>query len=335
MCRVVAEAVGKVKVAIPLDWYENHLVLEDQKESEDEFLVDALYHTKANTLACRFGGTSCFETTKLEEMRSHRKSLHPHLDRRFDFSVWSTLVPEEFFKEREGEEPDQAETVENNESLVIQTSPQASASSQATDGRKIHSSQVAETLGTQLETGHGVQEQEAGRNSRRRKRGQTDHHQGEEDRRDSRRRQSCHLMTLRGVAPTMDIFTKAAPIKSKARRKSLPAMTASLRVQEEFIQKRHKKKVLKKMTCSDLMRRKGRHFGKGTNLNNMKIGALQMYCKKKLQNTELINDIVDGEILHPFNGRSECYFTLSSGAGSTMDVSQETRSFGKTANLKK
>ena len=324
MCRVVDEAV-KVKVAIPLDWYEIHLVLEDQKESEDEFLVDALYRTKANTLACRIGNTLCFETTKLEEMRSHRKSLHPHLDRRFDFSVWSTLFPEEFFRERE-EGAVQAETssVENNESLkdpVIQTRLQASASSQATtDMRKIHSSQVAESFVTQLETTHGVQEQEAGKNSRRRKNGQTGHYQDQEGKRDFRRRQSCHLMTLRGVAPTLGIFTKDTPIKSKTRRKSFPAMTASLRIQEEFMQKRQKKKVFKKMTCSDLLRRKGRHVGKGTKLNNMKIRALQMYSKRKLQKTEFINDIVDGEILHPFNGRSEYYFALSSGAGSLMDA---------------
>ena len=90
-------------------------MLEDQKESVDEFLVDALYHTKANTLACRFSNTSCFGTTKLEEMKFHRKSLHPHLNRRFNFSVWSTLVPEEFFKEREGEEPEESEESEESD----------------------------------------------------------------------------------------------------------------------------------------------------------------------------------------------------------------------------
>ena len=39
----------------------------------------------------------------------------PHLDRRFNFSVWSTLVPEEFFKEREGEEPEESEESEESD----------------------------------------------------------------------------------------------------------------------------------------------------------------------------------------------------------------------------
>ena len=60
---------------LPSEWYEEHLVIADQKESEDEFLVDALYLTKANTLACKAGNKTCFETKNIAHWKPRRRKV--------------------------------------------------------------------------------------------------------------------------------------------------------------------------------------------------------------------------------------------------------------------
>ena len=59
---------------LPDEWYQNHLHLKDQKESAEEFLVDALYLTKVGTLLCKVANRTCFKTRKAEDMKKHRET---------------------------------------------------------------------------------------------------------------------------------------------------------------------------------------------------------------------------------------------------------------------
>ena len=90
-----------VPMPLPSEWYEDHLVIADQKESEDEFLVDALYLTKANTLACKAGNKTCFETKNIGAMKKHRETVHPFLEQRFPVEIWRDLLPEVLLREME------------------------------------------------------------------------------------------------------------------------------------------------------------------------------------------------------------------------------------------
>ena len=108
---------------LPDEWYHNHLHLEDQKESAEEFLVDALYLTKVGTLLCKVANRTCFETRKAEDMKKHRETFHPALERRFPFAVWIETVPGECWnaEEVDGAEPlvEASSKIENCESLKI------------------------------------------------------------------------------------------------------------------------------------------------------------------------------------------------------------------------
>ena len=99
--RVTQDEDDGGRMPLPSEWYEDHLVIEDQKEGEDEFLVDALYLTKAQTLACKAGNKICFETKHLGAMQEHRERLHPFLEQRFPVEVWRDLLPRVFLGEKE------------------------------------------------------------------------------------------------------------------------------------------------------------------------------------------------------------------------------------------
>ena len=77
----------------------------------------------------------------------------------------------------------------------------------------------------------------------------------------------------------------------------MPAWTSRTRIVHLYTQRPGVKKTYnKKLTCSDLLRRKGRHVGMRT---------------RKILKTENIKEIVHGELLEPFNGRSKFYFTFT------------------------
>jgi len=77
-------------------WYSENLVLEPQNtEEQGEFIVDSLYLTQDRKLHCHSRGETCFKTGSIKEMIRHRELLHPLLEKRFSYNVWSEAVPED------------------------------------------------------------------------------------------------------------------------------------------------------------------------------------------------------------------------------------------------
>ena len=88
----------EMKMPLPDEWYQENLVIPSQI-SNLEFVVDGLYLDKNGKLVCLSGDHTCFETNKLEEMRSHRELYHPLLEQRFSSETWRKVLPERFWRQ--------------------------------------------------------------------------------------------------------------------------------------------------------------------------------------------------------------------------------------------
>lgn len=88
--------VEEMKMPLPEEWYLENLKIPSQS-SDLEFLVDGLYLDNNGKLICLSGDQRCFETSKLDEMKNHRKHHHPLLEHRFSADTWEKLLPERFW----------------------------------------------------------------------------------------------------------------------------------------------------------------------------------------------------------------------------------------------
>ena len=87
----------EMKMPLSDEWYQENLVISSQT-SNLELVVDGLYLDENCKLLCLSGDHKCFETNKLEEMRSHRQQFHPLLEQRFSSETWRKVLPEKFWR---------------------------------------------------------------------------------------------------------------------------------------------------------------------------------------------------------------------------------------------
>ena len=287
---------------LPSEWYENHLVIEDQKEANDEFLVDALYLTKANTLACKAGNKICFETKGVGAMEEHRERLHPFLEQRFPVGIWRDLLPPSFCQKikesmevpptecsastsRRQSQPTQVpvdQIGEAQSSVYQEYSTSRKESGGGADNRRTKSAECPESLAVLIK---GILKPQEGRKSR----------------------VGAPVKVVRFLIPdTNSSSTDCITVPTTTDQKSVKIDRMELGRAETAAG--GKKKNNKKMTCSEDLRRFGRNSTvRGTKLVAM--GPLKVYSKTK---TEIMNEVVDREVEHAFNGRSEYCFSIGS-----------------------
>ena len=308
---------------LPSEWYEDHLVIADQKDSEDEFIVDALYFTKANTLACKAGNKICFETKHIGAMKEHRENLHPFLEQRFSVEIWRDLVPGVF--RRQMEETREVLPADSSTRGPNSQVPEDQVSQSATSALEDNSASRKE-FGEGADNGRTKSDEDPENKpviiqgilrktkpeGRARAPVKVVHFQFADSDTDINPDTDTDLNT---TATASDVNTDTNTATNSTDTTSYDKSVETGRRKDDPLRLRRagtavgeKKKSNKKMTCSEALRRFGRHSRvRGTKLAVM--GPLQVYRKTK---TEMINDVVDGEVHFAFNGRYEHYFSLSS-----------------------